>query len=265
MHVVEPAFVGNLRFDRLPKLRGRRDRRKIQHHRPIGGSGDREPKVAATAKAADQQGSRTADLGEREMAECGPLPQRGSGQADAAQQLARPQHVQVVADDEVLNSNLARGTAAWPQRADAFQRGRQRDHRAGRQRHADVAPDGCRVPDFERGKEGIAALAQQRQCRPFRGALETVQLRNPTGRADDKAVGPRLQRAPAQLLDVDQCIGSGLRLGEQPSAATEPGVTGAPVGYLVCGARAPQRGDRVQVHDTALTADQPTSRALALA
>ena len=62
---------------------------------------------------------------------------------------------------------------ARPDRADALQRGGQRDHRAGRQRHADVAADGGRVPDLERGQERAAALADQRRARSTRPAART--------------------------------------------------------------------------------------------
>ena len=42
----------------------------------------------------------------------------------------------------------------------------ERDHRAGRQGHADVAADRGRVPDLERGQKGVAALSEQRPGKP---------------------------------------------------------------------------------------------------
>ena len=56
---------------------------------------------------------------------------------------------------------ISRGAAAArPQRAGTLKRRGERDHRPRGQRHADVAADGRRVPDLERGEKRVAALAR---------------------------------------------------------------------------------------------------------
>ena len=55
-----------------------------------------------------------------------------------------------------------------PDRADAVERRGQRDHRPGRQRHAEIAADGRGLPDLEGGQERAAALVDQRRGDPFR-------------------------------------------------------------------------------------------------
>ena len=86
--------------------------------------------------------------------------------------------LRVVAGDEIDDRHPALAAAGLPDRADAVERGGQRDHRPRRQRHADVAADGRRLPDLERGEEGAAALADQRRGDPVRRAGERVELRD---------------------------------------------------------------------------------------
>jgi hypothetical protein len=167
---------------------------------------------------------------------------------DAAQQLSRREDVHVVAGDEVDSGHVARRRAARPQRVGALKRDGQRDHRPGRQRHADVSADGGGIPDLERGQECLAALAQQRQCAPFRRAGEPVELRDTAGRCDVEPGGARRERRPTQLLEVDQRIGCDLRLGEQPGAAREPGVAIAPFNDLIGRCRTLHLGDGVEIH-----------------
>ena len=69
-----------------------------------------------------------------------------------------------------------------------LERDRQRDHRAGRQGHADVAADGRRVPDLERGQERLAArreegardpIARRRRRHTARGRCTSRRSRGP--------------------------------------------------------------------------------------
>src|SRR5258708_15762211 len=95
---------------------------------------------------------------------------------DRAQQFALPQHVLVVPGDEIDDWDLMRLAIARPQRADALESRRKRDHGAGGQRHADVAADGRGVPDLERHQERVDAVTEQGNRPPFGGALESMQI-----------------------------------------------------------------------------------------
>src|SRR6202022_2196622 len=68
---------------------------------------------------------------------------------DLPQQIARREHVALVADDEVGDADLLLAAVRLPDRAYAVERRRQRDHRAGRQAHAEFAADGCGLPYLE--------------------------------------------------------------------------------------------------------------------
>ena len=134
-----------------------------------------------------------------------------------------------------------------PQVADAFERGGQRDHGAGRQGHHDVAADGRGVPDLERHQEGVDALVEQRHGAPFRRPLEVVQLDDLAGRGDLEARRRLGERRPAQPLEVDQRVGGDLRLGEQPGSAAQEGVAVAPFDLLER-LRPLHVDDRIEVH-----------------
>ena len=132
-------------------------------------------------------------------------------------------------------AGTSRGVAvARPERVDAFERGGQRDHRAGRQRHADVAADGRRVPDLERRQAA-------RRC--TRGtAARRVHSGGPLNRcssairqvaAISSPAGDAVSGGQPRALEIDQRVGGGLRLGEQPGAAGQPGMAVAPLPDLV--------------------------------
>ena len=61
-------------------------------------------------------------MGERVAAEGEALLERARGEMDAAQQLARPEHIHMIAGDEIERGNLARLAALRPKRVDAFER-----------------------------------------------------------------------------------------------------------------------------------------------
>ena len=145
--------------------------------------------------------------------------------------------------------DLARLAALRPQRVDAFERGSERDHGAGRQRHADIPADGRRVVDLERHQQRVAAQFQQRRRGPVGGRLELLELGDRAGRGDFKSVGGQLERRPAQRLEIDQRVGGDLRRREQPGAAGKIGITRLPPGNFVGGGRALDLGNGVQIHD----------------
>ncbi len=151
-----------------------------------------------------------------------------AGNVIERKQFAGLEHIALRAGDEFGDRHAPLAAVRRPDRADAVERGGERDHRAGRQRHADIAADGRRVPDFEGGEEGAAALADQRRGDPFDRAGEAVELRDGAGGGDVEPVGAGLQRLPAERGEIDQPRQPRLRLGKQPGAAAEPGIAGAP-------------------------------------
>ena len=76
----------------------------------------------------------------------------------------------MIAGDKLRDGNGANPARSVPKGAHALKRGGQRNHGSRRKGHHDVAADGRLIPDFERRKEGAAALAEERRGRPFRGA-----------------------------------------------------------------------------------------------
>ena len=143
------------------------------------------------------------------------------------------EHVALVAGDEVGDRNLSLAAVGLPDRADAVERRRQRDHRPGRQRHADVAADGCGLPDLEGGEEGAAALVDQRRGEPVRRAGERVELRRRVQvAAIDRPVSPIVSAGHFKSARSISRLRCGLRFREQPGAAREPSIACRPNGQL---------------------------------
>ena len=128
-----------------------------------------------------------------------------------------------------------------PDRADAIERRRQRDHRAGRQRHAEIAADGRGLPDLEGGQKRAAALVDQRRRDPFRRAgrkassCAIVQVA-----AIVSSAARDRQRRPFEIGEIDQPGQMDLGLREQPGAAREPSIACRPNAAV---ARASAGGD----------------------
>ena len=86
----------------------------------------------------------------------------------------------------------------------------ERDHRPGRQRHADIAADGRGVPDLERSQERAAALADQRRRDPVGRQRRRFELRRPC--RSRRSASPRssdlerpASRRPARSISRLQC------------------------------------------------------------
>jgi hypothetical protein len=145
---------------------------------------------------ADHEHRRPSEMGERRAAEGEALRERARGEMDAPQQLTGTKRVSVVFGHEVNRRNIARLRIARPERVDAFKRDRERDHRAGGQRHANIAAHRRRVADLERHQQGMAAQAHQRRSDPICRRLEPVQLGDRAGCRNFEAVAGGLQRGP---------------------------------------------------------------------
>jgi len=74
----------------------------------------------------------------------------------------------MVAGDKFNHRYFARLPTAWPKRTDAFLRCGEGNHRACRERHADISAYSGFIPDFERCKERATTFAEQRGRRPIR-------------------------------------------------------------------------------------------------
>ena len=171
MHVVEIAVGGNRLVDGVAKLGGRRRAVEFDLHRPWRCRGDGEQQIGIVgAPRADEEHRGAAEMGERGAMRGEALVQRARGDMDVAQELARLQHVGVVAGDEVDGRHFTRAPIAGQQRVAGLERRGERHHRACRQRHADIAADRRRVPDLERGEKGAGAELKQRRRDPVRPA-----------------------------------------------------------------------------------------------
>ena len=225
MHIVEIAVSGHCLVDGVAKLGGRRRAVEFDLHRPWRCRGDGEQQIGIVgAPRADEEHRGAAEMGERGAMRGEALVQRAGGDVDVAQELARLQHVGVVAGDEVDGRDLARGAVARQKRVAGLERGGERHHRASRQRHADIAADRRRVPDLERGEKGAGAELKQRRRDPVGRRLEMVQFGDGAGRRDIEACLRRLKRRPLQGPKIDERVSRDLRGGEQPGAPGKPGI-----------------------------------------
>src|SRR6202012_3444978 len=116
---------------------------------------------ALAAETADQQRGRPADRGQRYLSKRRRPPQCCQWNVDLPKKIARLKDVALVARDEVGDADALLAAIGFPDRADALERRRERDHRAGRQRHAKIATDGGGLPYLEGGQERPAALVDQ--------------------------------------------------------------------------------------------------------
>ena len=231
VHVGEIQFVGNRGVDRVAQRRVRRKRRletKLNGTQRRGG--DRQQESRRSPARADQQHGRAAEMRQRRAAERVRFRSAVRRQMDAAQQFARRQersHVLPV----TKSTRRQRGAVAFarPQLVHAFERGRQRDHRSGGQRHHDVAADRRLVPNLERREKRAAALADQRGRDPRFGRVRMRRVRR-SGRLRrfPSRRRARVSDGQRERLEIDQRVRVDLRLGEQPRAAGQPRVTGAP-------------------------------------
>ena len=151
---------------------------------------------------------------------------------------ARRQHILQRTLHEIGNSNLPLAAVRRPERADAVERGGQRDHRSRRQRHADVAADGRRVPDLEGSEKGAAALLDQRaprSSRPVwrrRRAARWCRWRRSPARSHRRSA-PASRTSPRSISRVSLACGSENSQVPPPRKASpsrQPGSSPRPCG-----------------------------------
>ena len=91
-------------------------------------------------------------------------------------------------------------------------------------------------------------LIDERRGDPVGGKRRSVEFGDLAGRGYAQALFAHLQRAPAEIGDVDEPGDFQLRLGEQPSPTRKPGIAGVPRRQFGALARARNRGDGVDIH-----------------
>ena len=198
----------------------------------------------------DQEYRRTAQAGQREAAVRGALAQGARPECRCAAG-SRPGARMFWWSPVTKSSGVdgALGAVGSPQRVRRLERDRQRDHRAGGQGHADVAADGRRVPDLERGQERLAASRRKAGPRvQSPGGAKRIQVADGARGADLEAGVARDEGIPAQRRQVDQAAQLGLLRGEQPRSAGQPGIAFAPVRARPVGRSPDDFGDGVEVH-----------------
>ena len=227
VHVVVPGEPGRIpggQVERRGGFRRGRPAREPELDRPGRGRGHGDDQPGAAGPPGDQ-GRRAAQPGQRRLPERGPAPQRRIRQRNRAEQLARAQHRGPGAGDEAGDRDLADAAARRPYGGRGVQGRGQGGHRAGGQGQAEVAAHGGHVLHLERGQQGLAALAQQRDrgpgggTGPRAGRPPAGQLGDRAGRRDLQAAGALGQRGPAEAAEVEQPPQPGLRLGEEPGSA----------------------------------------------
>src|SRR5713101_697028 len=155
MHVVKE--LRNFMLELCAQIVVVRNFGKLEPMRPLGRSGNcQHEDVVVRIVSADQQRGRAAEMGQGYSAKAETLAHRGGWQIYAAKEIARLQHVAMVAGYEILDTDARLAAIGRNHSADTFKRDCKRDHRARWQRHADIPAHGGGVPDFERGEERAA-------------------------------------------------------------------------------------------------------------
>ena len=212
VHVVVPAIRRNCLFDACAQAVRIRQGLKGKLYRPRGRRRDGQREFAVARQRADHNCAGASQWRQRNLPEGGAAGQRVGGEGDAAQQLARQQDVIERPAHEIGHRHLPLSPVRRPQRAHAVERRGQRNHRSRRQRHAQVAADGRRVPDLERGEERAGTLADQRRGGPAWRRAQGIELRDRAGGGDLQPVVAHGQRRPVQGPEIDQPRQRGLRL-----------------------------------------------------
>src|SRR5216110_1763468 len=91
------------------------------------------------------------------------------------------ENIGMVAGNKFNHGHFAGLSAARPKRANAFQRCSEGNHRACRERHADIPANGGFIPDLKRCKERATTHAENRRRRPIRWRFfyELIEFDNP--------------------------------------------------------------------------------------
>jgi len=145
-----------------------RDVFKLQLYGAQRRSSDSEEKRAfLPALGADQHDFGPAKMRQSEASKGKGFFQRGCWQMNAAQEFSGRENIGMVAGDKFNHGYFAGLSTARPKCANAFQRCSEGNHRACRERHADISAYGGFIPDFERCQERATTVAEKRGRRPI--------------------------------------------------------------------------------------------------
>ncbi len=250
VHVVVIKRVRDFAGDALAQRWPIRQAGERQPDRPRGRRRDRERECpVAWRQRADQQSGRPAERRQRNLPECRAPHESLRRQIDPAKNFARRQHVLFRSGDEIHDRNLPLAAVARPDRADAIERGGQRDHRAAGGSDMQMLPPTVAV--FQILNEARNA----RQHWPIRGAA----VHSTGSDADSSAAIVQVAAIrrpvrssrwrPVEAAEIDQAVQMRLRLREQPGATASQA---SPSASAATGRRraADHLLDRVQVHDS---------------
>src|SRR3981189_1162083 len=87
---------------------------------------------------------------------------------NAAQELTGREDIGMIADNKFNHRHIARLSTTGPKCANAFQRCGEGDHRACRERHADISAYRGFIPNFERRQKRAATVAEKPGGCPIR-------------------------------------------------------------------------------------------------
>src|SRR5260370_3357934 len=182
MRIVEVKIEGHSFIDGVFHLFRGRNAFETELDGPECGSCDGEEKSALfRTPRADQQDFGPAKMRQSEASKGKGFFQRGRWQMNAAQELSGREDIGMVAGDKFNHGHFARLSTARPKCANAFQRCSEGNHRACRERHADISAYGRFIPDFERRQERATTVAEKRGGRPirYRFFYELIEFDNP--------------------------------------------------------------------------------------
>ena len=199
-------------------------------------------------------------MGERGAAEGEALLERAGGKMDAAQQLARLEHVRVVAGDEIERGQPCAASRPEATAYSCLPAPPSARSSAPAGNDMQILPPtvaAFQILNESAARGSTASTAAPRSTRPAPGI---ARARRSCRSRQSPAVGRELERRPAQRLKIDQRVGGDLRRREQPSPAGQPSVALAPLGNLVGRGGALDLGNGVQIHGRRLVTLWLTAR-----
>src|SRR5882724_2618965 len=143
---------------------------------------------------------------------------------NAPQELSRRENIGMVAGDKFNHGYFARLSTPRPKCANAFQRCGERNHRACRERHADIPAYRGLIPDFEGCEERATTFAEKRSRRPirWRSFYELIEFDNLASSSNLQSIVRSLKRRPLERLKIYECVDVYLRFRKEPCSAGEP-------------------------------------------
>jgi len=174
VRIVEVKIEGHSLIDGVFHLFRGRNASEMKLDGPECGSCDGQEKGALfRTSRADQQDFGSAKMCQSEASKGKGFFQRGCWQINAAQELSGRENIGMVAGDKFNHGYFTAISTARPKRTNAFQRRGEGNHRACRERHADIPAHRGFIPDLEDARKERQHFRKRGAAVQSDGALST--------------------------------------------------------------------------------------------